>query len=217
MGGLLELLQQPTVAAGAAALVLVGFAIAFFSFVRSGRSRRARDEALRRERSLRKQFDAILSSARDGVIIVAQTGEIAMLTDAGRADARRRPGDGHWRAAGPIAFQWRRRAHASRHGPRGIRAGPGRRATANRWRARQTRAGRLAVGAGVVARGAPMPSTASPPPSRPSWIPPVFKRRPRRYTAPTPSSGARWRTRLSAWRWWTSSGVSWRSTGPSQN
>ncbi len=82
MGGLVELLQQPNVAAGAAALVLIGFVIAFFSFVRSGRARRTRDDALQRERSLRKQFDAILSSARDGVIIVAQNGEIAVLTDA---------------------------------------------------------------------------------------------------------------------------------------
>lgn len=82
MGGLVDVLQQPAVAAGAAALVLVGFAIAFVSFVRSGRARRARDEALRRERGLRKQFEAILSSARDGVIIVAQTGEIAVLTEA---------------------------------------------------------------------------------------------------------------------------------------
>ncbi|MBC7297532.1 MAG: EAL domain-containing protein [Demequina sp.] len=82
MGGLLDLLQQPHVATGAAVLVLVGFAVAFLSFVRSGRARRARDVALRRERSLRKQFDAILMSARDGVIIVAQTGEIAVLTEA---------------------------------------------------------------------------------------------------------------------------------------
>ncbi|WP_291382910.1 EAL domain-containing protein [Demequina sp.] len=82
MGGLLDLLQQPHVATGAAVLVLVGFAVAFLSFVRSGRARRARDMALRRERSLRKQFDAILMSARDGVIIVAQTGEIAVLTEA---------------------------------------------------------------------------------------------------------------------------------------
>ncbi len=82
MGGLVEFLQQPNVAAGAAGLVLVGFAIAFFSFVRSGRARRGRDAALRRERSLRKQFDAILSSARDGVIIVSHSGEIAVMTEA---------------------------------------------------------------------------------------------------------------------------------------
>ncbi|MCB2413727.1 EAL domain-containing protein [Demequina sp. TTPB684] len=81
MGGLVELLQQPTVAAGAASLVLVGFALAFFSFVRSGKARRARDEAVKRERSLRRQFEAILSSARDGVLITAQTGEIVVLTD----------------------------------------------------------------------------------------------------------------------------------------
>lgn len=82
MGGLVEQLQQPNVAAGAAALVLLGFVVAFFSFVRSGKARRTRDEALKRERSLRQQFDAILSSARDGVIIVSQTGEIAVLTEA---------------------------------------------------------------------------------------------------------------------------------------
>lgn len=82
MGGLVELFQDPTVAIVAAGLVLAGFAIAFVSFVRSARSRRARDDALRRERSLRRQFDAILSSSRDGVIVTSVTGEVAMLSTA---------------------------------------------------------------------------------------------------------------------------------------
>jgi diguanylate cyclase (GGDEF)-like protein/PAS domain S-box-containing protein len=82
MGGLLELLQKPNVATGAAALVLVAFSLVFVSFVRSGRARRSRDAALRKEQSMRKQFEAILSSARDGVLITSRTSEIVVLTDA---------------------------------------------------------------------------------------------------------------------------------------
>jgi len=81
MGGLLELLQRPNVATGAAVLVLVAFALVFVSFVRSGRVRRSRDAALRKEQSMRKQFEAILSSARDGVLITSRTSEIVVLTD----------------------------------------------------------------------------------------------------------------------------------------
>lgn len=81
MGGLVELLQRPNVAAGAAALVLIAFVIVFVSFIRSARARRTRDEALRKERSMRKQFEAILSSTRDGVVITARTSEIVVITD----------------------------------------------------------------------------------------------------------------------------------------
>ena len=81
MGGFLELLQKPNVATGAALLVLVAFAAVFASFIRSGRVRRSRDAALRKEQSMRKQFEAILSSARDGVLITSRTSEIVVLTD----------------------------------------------------------------------------------------------------------------------------------------
>jgi diguanylate cyclase (GGDEF)-like protein/PAS domain S-box-containing protein len=81
MGGFLELLQKPNVAAGAAVLVLLAFAGVFASFIRSGRVRRSRDAALRKEQSMRKQFEAILSSARDGVLITSRTSEIVVLTD----------------------------------------------------------------------------------------------------------------------------------------
>lgn len=81
MGGLVELLQKPSVATGVAILMLVGFALVFVSFVRSGRVRRARDEALVKERATRKQFEAILSSARDGVLVASRTSEIVLITD----------------------------------------------------------------------------------------------------------------------------------------
>ncbi len=81
MGGLLEFLETPHVAASAVALVILAFAAVFVSFVRSGRARRGRDDALRKERSTRKQFEAILSSARDGVLIASRTGEIVVLTE----------------------------------------------------------------------------------------------------------------------------------------
>lgn len=81
MGGLLDLLERPNVAASAATLVLLAFVGVFISFIRSGRARSGRDEALRKERSTRKQFEAILSSARDGVMITSRTGEIVVLTE----------------------------------------------------------------------------------------------------------------------------------------
>lgn len=81
MGGLLEAFQQPAVAAFASALVILGFALAFVFFARSARARRARDEAVARERQLRRQFDAILSTAVEGVIITSADGEVVLLTD----------------------------------------------------------------------------------------------------------------------------------------
>ena len=81
MGGLVELLQKPSVATGLAILMLVGFALVFVSFVRSGRARRGRDEALATERKTRAQFEAILSSTRDGVLIASSTGEVLVITD----------------------------------------------------------------------------------------------------------------------------------------
>jgi len=85
MGGFLGLLERPEVAAGAAVLLLVGCAIIFVSFVRAAKVRRTRDEALARERRLRHQVDAILASARDGIVVVADSGEVVLLTDVGAA------------------------------------------------------------------------------------------------------------------------------------
>ncbi len=81
MGGLLGLLERPEVVVGTAVLVLIAVAATFYSFVRTARARQTRDDALAREKGLRKQFEAILSSARDGVIVVSHSGEIVLLTD----------------------------------------------------------------------------------------------------------------------------------------
>lgn len=81
MGGLLGLLDRPEVAATTAVLVLVGFLVTFYSFIRSARARRTRDEALARERRLRRQVDAILASARDGVLVTSDAGEVLLVTD----------------------------------------------------------------------------------------------------------------------------------------
>lgn len=80
MGGLLRFLESPHVVAASAALVILAFAGVFFFFMRSGRARSARDQALRKERSTRKQFEAILSSTRDGVVMTSRTGNIVVLT-----------------------------------------------------------------------------------------------------------------------------------------
>ena len=85
MGSVVELLEQPAVAITVTVLALALAAGAFYSFWRSYRARKARDLTLARERQLRGQFDAVLSSARDGVLIVTQTDEIALISDAGAA------------------------------------------------------------------------------------------------------------------------------------
>src|SRR5690606_9027302 len=90
--------QQPVVAASASALVILGFVLAFVFFARSARARKARDEAVSRERQLRRQFDAILGTAVEGVIITSSTGEIVLMTEVAgevlgvsRSDAVGRP------------------------------------------------------------------------------------------------------------------------------
>ncbi len=81
MDGAIELFEQPAVGITVTALVLALAGLAFYFFSRSHRARTTRDIALDRERHLRNQFEAVLSSARDGVLIVAQNGEIALVSD----------------------------------------------------------------------------------------------------------------------------------------
>ena len=82
MGGLVELFQQPVVAAVATALVILGFLLAFIFLGRSSRERRAREEAQHREHNLRRQFEAILGNARDGVVVSSTSGEVQLITEA---------------------------------------------------------------------------------------------------------------------------------------
>ncbi|WP_297081954.1 bifunctional diguanylate cyclase/phosphodiesterase [uncultured Demequina sp.] len=82
MGELVAALETPAVAVGATIAVLALAGLALLSFWRSYRARTARDQILAREKRLRRQFDAVLSSARDGVMIVAENDEIALLSDA---------------------------------------------------------------------------------------------------------------------------------------
>jgi diguanylate cyclase (GGDEF)-like protein/PAS domain S-box-containing protein len=86
------------VAAIASALVILGFALALVFFARSSRIRKARDEAVTRERQLRKQFDAILGTAVEGVLITSADGDVVLMTEAAgealgvdRTDAVGRP------------------------------------------------------------------------------------------------------------------------------
>jgi len=81
MGGFLNLLDKPAVAAIVTAVVLAGFVVTFVSFVRLSRARRTRDDALARERRLRHQVDTILASARDGVVVIDDHGTVVLITD----------------------------------------------------------------------------------------------------------------------------------------
>ncbi|WP_084129940.1 bifunctional diguanylate cyclase/phosphodiesterase [Demequina sp. NBRC 110055] len=81
MGGLVELFQQPAVAATASVLVLTLAALTFFFFWRSTKARQARDQVLAREKRMQRRFEAVMSSTRDGILIVTQSDEIALLSD----------------------------------------------------------------------------------------------------------------------------------------
>ncbi|WP_084040312.1 bifunctional diguanylate cyclase/phosphodiesterase [Demequina sp. NBRC 110053] len=81
MGSVVAQLEQPAVAITVLVLALGLAALTFFSFWRSYRARQTRDAMLARERQLRGQFEAVLSSARDGVLIITQTDEIALMSD----------------------------------------------------------------------------------------------------------------------------------------
>ncbi|MFW2513574.1 putative bifunctional diguanylate cyclase/phosphodiesterase [Demequina sp. SO4-13] len=81
MGWAVEQFERPTVAVTVTALLLALAGLTFYFFWRSHKARSARDTALERERRLRSQFDAVLSSARDGVIIITQADEIALISD----------------------------------------------------------------------------------------------------------------------------------------
>ncbi|WP_083979942.1 putative bifunctional diguanylate cyclase/phosphodiesterase [Demequina salsinemoris] len=62
--------------------VLVAFAVGFVTFlVRARIAREARDAAVAREHALRRQFDAVMSSARDGVLITTRGGDVLLLSD----------------------------------------------------------------------------------------------------------------------------------------
>lgn len=81
MEGLVDLFAQPVFVVIVTALLVVLAACAFFYFWRSGRARKAYRETAERERELRRQFDAVVSSARDGVIVTTATHEVAMISD----------------------------------------------------------------------------------------------------------------------------------------
>src|SRR5690554_6443209 len=81
MGGAIELFETPAVGVTVTVLVLILAALTVYLFSRSRRARGARDIAMARERRLRSQFEAVLSSSRDGVLIVTQSDEIALISD----------------------------------------------------------------------------------------------------------------------------------------
>ncbi len=188
---------------------------AFFYFWRSGKARKAHAERCQGERELRKQFEAVVSSTRDGVLVLTEAGEVAMISDVAarmlgvrRDDAIGKLGPASCRARGGPQ-------HASDLGPRGARADgttqprtvgvPGRRGADDvRWLHVRSRA---RVATALRAARSRLSRSADPTGLREAAE--------AISTAPTPSSARRWRTRQRAWRSWTSSGASWRSTGRS--
>lgn len=81
MDGVVALFERPAVAIPVTLLLLVLAALAGLFFWRSYRARKTRDLALAQELQLRRQFEAVLSSARDGVLIVSHADEVALISD----------------------------------------------------------------------------------------------------------------------------------------
>lgn len=81
MGGLLDVIERPAVAITVSALMVVGFALAILFFLRSSKARKAKDEALARERRVTRQFEAILGGSRDGVMVLSEAGQVVMITE----------------------------------------------------------------------------------------------------------------------------------------
>src|SRR6187402_2087021 len=81
MEGLVDAFSEPWFVAIFTGLLVVLAACAFFYFGRSAKARKAYQETADRERDLRRQFDAVVSSARDGVIVTMETLEVAMISD----------------------------------------------------------------------------------------------------------------------------------------
>lgn len=81
MERVLESLQRPEVGYAATVLLLVLTGLTLYLLRRSRHAHRLHTRALTRERHLRDQFEAVMSSARDGVLIVTDTEEIALISD----------------------------------------------------------------------------------------------------------------------------------------
>lgn len=81
MDSVQEVLEEPAIALVVSGLLVLLAIFSFVSFWRAGKVRAARDAALANERDLRRQFDAVMQSARDGVLITTEDGEIALISD----------------------------------------------------------------------------------------------------------------------------------------
>lgn len=81
MDGVVALFERPAVGIPVTVLLLLLAALAGVFFWRSHRARKSRDIALAREQQLRRQFDAVLSSSRDGVLIISESDEVALISE----------------------------------------------------------------------------------------------------------------------------------------
>src|SRR5690606_16356568 len=72
---------QPVFIVIATGLLVALAGCAFFYFWRSARARKAHEEVSRRERELRRQFEAVVESTRDGILVLTDTQDIAMISD----------------------------------------------------------------------------------------------------------------------------------------
>ncbi len=80
MGRLVAAFSHPAVVVVVSGLVVVGFVLALIFFARSARERAARQAAQQREAMLTRQFEAILGSSRDGVVVTSTSGEVLLVS-----------------------------------------------------------------------------------------------------------------------------------------
>jgi diguanylate cyclase (GGDEF)-like protein/PAS domain S-box-containing protein len=81
MDGLVGLVQEPAFIVAASTLLLAVSVMSFVAFHRAGKARVARDAATAQVAGLRKQLEAVLASARDGVVVTSAAGDIIMMSE----------------------------------------------------------------------------------------------------------------------------------------
>lgn len=85
MDGLVDVVGKPGFALVASALLLVVSVLSLVSFYRAGKARVARDAAALAEREMRRQFEAVLESTRDGVVVTSHAGDVLLMSGAAAA------------------------------------------------------------------------------------------------------------------------------------
>ena len=82
MDGLVGFVQHPAFVVALSVLLLAVTVMGFMAASRARKAREANDVATARTAGLRRQLEAVLASARDGVVVTSAVGDIVMMSEA---------------------------------------------------------------------------------------------------------------------------------------